>query len=266
MTTGFEVARVDEQMLALVEPMVDQRDVVPDSTPILRLNYVDPIEGCKYEKGAWVLGQVKDEKQILVEQGVEIESLVILAVRNRWSYYVMGGTDKNCSSPYFVTGEWVKGSRYKNDCGVNCGYTAKEADPRCRRQKVLFGVGYTADGSGYDCMAYMQGANYVPFANFYRELTKARGGKKGTKNLPPFMRPVGLSSRREKKGSVTYYVGEFEMGPLFDPEQIQLFQERRDMAALVIDELNANHGYKGEAKVVNPEVEVKPAADADVPF
>ena len=265
-TTGMEVARIDDQMLALAEPMVDVRDTVSDTTPILRLNYVDPIEGSAYEKGAWVLGQVKGENGELIEQGVRIESLVILCVRNRFSYYVQDDTDKNCSSPYHVIGEWVKGNRYRNDCGVNCAYTAKDLNPRCRRQKVLFGIGYTADGSGYECMAFMQGANFVPFSNFYRELTKSRGGKKGTKNIPPFMRPVVLGSRREKKGATTYFVGEYEMGPLFDSEQIQLFQERRNLAAKLIDELNASQGDKGVAKVVNPEVEVKPAAGADVPF
>jgi len=262
-TTGTELVRMDEATLAILGEMVDKDDTTGISIPIAKINYVSVDEGSHYPKGTWVVGQQKDTDGIITEQGKAINALVTLAVRNRFSFYDRKDTSRNCSSCLHKAGDSVRGNKYGNICGSGCQYRAKDLTARCKAQKVILGVAYTHEGEGIDCMSYIQGANYVPFTDYYKKLTKAQA-KGGPRDIPPFSHPTILGTEKQKFDSTVYYVATFTQGPLFDMDKIEAFRVRRDGAKQIINALNAAHAERHDPvpTVVPPEV----SPDADVPF
>lgn len=246
LTPGTEVAVMDEAQAALLAGMVDKDDATGVSIPILKINYVSTEDGSKFPKGTWVIGQQKDSEGNVTEQGKEVKALVILAARNRFSYYNKRDTGANCSSPLHTQGESVKGNHYGNVCGSACPYRAKDLNPRCKAQKVVFGVALTPTGEALDCMAYIQGQTYVPFTDYYKALTKRRV-KAGFVDIPPFCHPTLLSTEKQKYDATVYFNGVFAQGPMFTMEQIKGFEIRRDAAKQVIDRLNQMYGQPRDA-------------------
>jgi len=240
-TPGTELAVMDEAQAAALAGMVDRDDTTGASIPILKINYVSTEEGSKFPKGTWLIGQQKDSEGNITDQGKEVKGLVILAVRNRFSYYNKKNTASNCSSPFHTQGEPVKGNKYHNACGSTCPYRAKDLNPRCKAQKVVFGVAITADGEALDCMAYIQGQSYVPFTDYYKTLTKRRV-KAGFADIPPFCHLTLLASEKQKYDATVYFSGVFTQGPMFTMEQIKGFEVRRDAAKGMIDRLNQMYG------------------------
>lgn len=242
------MARMDDVTAALLTGMVDKDDATGVSIPILKINYVSTEEGSEFPKGTWLVGQQKDSDGNITEQGKEVKALVILAARNRFSYYNKKNAATNCSSAFHTQGEVVRGNKYQNVCGATCPYRAKDLNPRCKAQKVVFGVAITAGGEALDCMAYIQGQSYVPFTDYYKALTKRRV-KAGFVDIPPFCYPTILGSEKQKYDATVYFNGTFAQGPMFTMEQIKGFETRRDMAKQMIDRLNQMYGQPRGAEV-----------------
>jgi hypothetical protein len=204
--------------------------------------------------------------------------LVILKQRDRYSYYDRDDTTRNCASRLHKLGEVIRGNKYGHICGLACPFRAKDISLRCKCQKVVFGVAYTPEEESYPCMAFIQGSTYMPFCDYYRKLTKQRGGKAGTKNLAPFCRPTILGAKKEKYSTNTYYVGTFEMGPKFNDDELKAFAAQRDSVKKLINDMNTAYGERRDPVVVNPPEDELPASavvipdtiddakDADVPF
>lgn len=254
MSEETAIMTLEEKQLAELAGMVAAEDSSKVVIPTLKINYDDE---STFPKGTWVVGQVKNREGVIVEQGQEVKSLIILTVRNRWSYYSQLDTTKNCTSPLHVQGESVRGSKYGHICGNSCPLRAEDANPRCKAQKVVLGVAITADGQAVDCVAYLAGTNYKPFLDYFRDLTKVRA-KAGYVDVPPFTFVTNLlPPKKEKNGSTTYFVAQFERGAMLSMEQIKGFAERREASVAYIERANAALGARIPSA---PEVGHEPAS------
>lgn len=229
---------LNDDFLREAAGMVSAEDVSDvKSLPVLKINYDSD---STYPQGTWVLGQRKKDDAI-IEEGVKVKGLVVLAVRNRYAYYVEDDTTKNCNSPLHMQGDTVFGSNYKQKCGKTCSYRAEGIDPRCQAQKVVFGLALTEDDKLVECVAYLKGSGYMPFAEYIEEMVKVKQGSKFI-TVPTFTFITLLSSKKAKKGTVTYWIPEFTRGPSFTIAQIKSFEEKRRFAQEYIESLNASIG------------------------
>lgn len=233
---GDTALALDDQFLREVAGMASNEDSASiQSLPVLKINY-DP--DSTHPQGAWVVGQKKKDDAI-IEEGELVKGLVILAIRNRYSYYVESDTNKNCNSPLHMQGDTVRGSNYKQICGKGCSKRAEGLDPRCQAQRAVFGLALTEDNKMVECVAYIKGANYMPLTEYVEKMTKIKAGSKMV-TVPTFTFLTQLGSVKKKNGSVVYWVGEYTKGPSFSIEQIRQFEEKRHQVQAYIDSLNAN--------------------------
>ena len=237
MATGKELAVMDEAMLDALAGMADKDDAGGDvkQVPVLKINYDADAD---HPRGAWVVGQQKDQDGNITEQGQLVKGLVILMVRNRFSYYDQKNTKNNCNSPFFRNGEQVHGSNYGYVCGKSCPYREEGRQPRCKAQKVVFGLAVTAKGKMVECIGYMGGASYMPAADYIDQIKKVKV-KGGWQPLPLYTYLALLGSEKKKNAGTTYFEARFKQGPVFKMDQIKAFKEKRDEAAEYIGRINA---------------------------
>lgn len=256
-----DLMTMDDALARELLGMVDKNDTAGASVPILKMNYTGIDDGGTYPKGTWIVGQQKDKEGNVTDQGKGVKAMVILTTRNRYSCYNKKDTSGNCSSKFHNMGEQVRGSKYHNVCGSGCAYRAKDLNPRCKAQKVVFAVALCDDGSAVECMTYIQGETYVPFLDYYKMLTRKKV-KAGFVDIPPFCHATLLGSEKKKYDATTYFVGQFSLGPMFDMEQIKGFESKRGNAQAMIDRINAIYGEGSEGEHHEPARHT----DDDIPF
>lgn len=233
------IAITDDAILAALGGMTrtdDTGDGVGASVPVLKISS-DPDAGLN--PGEWVVGQKKGEDGTIIDQGKRVVGLVILVVRNRFSYYNQRDTKLNCSSPVYLHNDpnFVVGSNLKIPCGKSCPNRAEGLNPRCQAQKVVYGLALTAEGEFVDCICYIKGTGYMPLSDYVKTKFTART-KGGIQELPLFTFLTRLSSTRQKNAGTTYYVPGFERGELFDLANLQRFAKKRDEVLTYIEAMN----------------------------
>jgi hypothetical protein len=233
------VATVNE---ALINAWADKStgedvDAGRNQVPILRINQKDA--DCIHGLGTWVVGLKKDADDNIEDHGHKVRAIVVLAVRNRYSYYDVGDTSKNCSSPLFKNfDEAVYGSRYKQCCtDKSCAMRTKEGNPRCKAQKMVMAVAVTEANELIPCLAYMQGATYMPFANYIGDAKMVKT-KAGYREAPTYAFMTLLGTEKKKNGGVTYWEGTFKRGPFFDVEKFEYFHSKHEEALTYIENVN----------------------------
>lgn len=234
------VATVDEELVKQWESTKTGEDGggSKNQVPILKINQKDA--DCEHGLGSWTVGLKKDADDNIEDHGHKVKAIVVLAVRNRYSYYDQSDKNKNCSSPLFMNfDEDVKGSRYKQDCtSKTCPMRTKEGNPRCKAQKMVLGVAITATNDLIPCCAYMQGATYMPFSNFIGD-AKLVKTKAGYRECPTYAFMTLLGAEKKKNGGVIYWEGTFKRGPFFDLEKYNYFHGKHEEALRYIDQINA---------------------------
>ena len=254
METTTAMALNDEQFRAL-EGMVNKDDGGGDAPqiPVLKINYD---EDSVYDKGVWVVGQMKDQQGVIVDQGSLVNSLVLLTARHRYSYYVQGDPKAACSSPFFIQkpGAKVVGHNYGYVCGKSCPFRAEGRIPRCKAQVAFFVSALTVDNKLIDSIVYLSGSGYMPGADYAKLATsqRVRNQKGQTMELPPFAFLTMLGTEKKKNQGTTYWEPRFTVGTMFkNPEQLQLFNTKREAAYEYIDNINAAITSKSSATKPN---------------
>lgn len=231
------VTGMDTDNLRELAEMFDSEDVggAPARLPVLKINYE---EDCKHAPGVWVVGQEKDQNGELTNDGQAVKGFVVLVVKNRYSLYSQKNPSLNCSSPVF-TNERVRGNNHGHICGKSCPYRDKDADPRCKAQKVAYGVALTESGEYVDCVAYFKGASYMPLMDYLDDVTKLRKGSKYVE-IPPFCYLTLLDTEKRKApGSPRpYYVAVLSKGSGFDMTQIRQWDAKRAQVYDYLDYVN----------------------------
>lgn len=266
--TEEKAIALDDSFLREVAGMTTSEDVGSIQTlPVLKINYdsdsIHPV-------GAWVVGQKKKD-DVIVEEGQLVKGMVILAKRNRYSYYNEADTTKNCNSPLHTQGESVRGSNYRHVCGKGCPYRADGLDPRCQAQIVIYALALTADDKFVDCVSYMKGSNYMPLTEYMEAMVRVKSGSKMI-SVPTYTFLTSLGSAKKKNGSVVYYVGNYTRGPAFAIEQIRGFEKKREQVVNYIDSINAGissegsgHDKPAASTTVNNAAPYAPAAPSEEP-
>ena len=237
MTESKDLMVLDDAMLEHLAGKADKDDAGGEvkQLPVLKINY-DP--DSDHPRGAWVVGQRKDQDGNIVEQGQPVKGFVALLMRNRWSYYNQKNVAENCNSRLYLNGEQVRGNRLGNVCGKTCPMREEGRNPRCKAQKVLFGLAVTADGKMIECISYQSGASYMPTADYIDELKKYKA-KGGYVEIPLYTYLTLLGSKKEKNAGTTYFVSQYKKGPAFGKEQWDAFEVKRSEANEYIERLNA---------------------------
>ena len=205
--------------------------------PIMKI--VQPVssalEPCKHSLGSWVIGLKRNEEGQVEDHGKLIKGFVILAVRNRYSYYDINNTNTNCSTQLFGDDfREAVGNKHKYNCiDKTCPYRMKDGNPKCRAQKVVFGVAITDEGEFIDCQTYVQGSSYMPFSTYVTNMKQVKT-QGGYAEAPTYAFLTLLGSERKVNGQVVYYEGVFKRGPMFSPDKYKMFHEKHlDVVALI---------------------------------
>ena len=246
MSTGTEMIIKDEAMLERIMSFKKKDDVVSDSQriPDLRINYN---EDSKHPLGKWVLGQKTDQDGNLVDDGFLVQNIAILTMRKRFIYFDQDNMKNNCQSNYFVAyDESRKGSKY-GPCDSSCQYRSRDRKSYCRCAIDVFCLAFVGDKS-IECIMRIKGANFMPFEDWVKKAIKIRTSN-GLVEVPPFSFLTHLKeTTKEKNGSVTYYVGNYERGKMFGLENIEKLAVKRDNALVYIDSYNRSHADALENK------------------
>jgi hypothetical protein len=215
MTAGFDV-----DVLKELAGMVDENEAMGNMTkyPTLKINYD---EDSAFPRGTWVVGQKKDEKGIITEQGEQVEAMVVVATRNRRSYYDREDTKKNAGSIL-----WGRGETHNLD-----EYYKKIPDGKKDKfQIVIFAVAITKAKKAVDCVAYLGGSNYMPWSAYFEALTTVKT-EHGKVLIPPFAYVTLLEPiTKERNEGVTFFVAGFKKGPRTAREHWPIYEEKRLMA------------------------------------
>jgi hypothetical protein len=148
----------------------DTGDGVGASVPVLKISSdpdagFNPANGCGTEKGR---GRTSSTRQRVV-------GLVILVVRNRFSYYNQRDTKLNWFQPGLPAQRpnFVVGSNLKIPCGKSCP-TGPRLEPEMSGPKG--GLRPCPDGRGQfvDCICYIKGTGYMPLSDYVKTKFTAR--------------------------------------------------------------------------------------------
>jgi hypothetical protein len=223
MSEETALATLAEADLAALATMAKEASDVggQQSLPVLKFNYADE---SAYPKGCWVVGQKYDsDNGVILDEGHQVKALVVLAVKNGYNLYVETDRSKNCYSAIHNQNETVYGANYGYQCGRTCPHREQGVDPRCKAQKVVYGIAITEGGEMIDCVAYMKGTNYMPFVEYIEKAIKVKNGAKYIE-IPTYAFTTLISSEKVKK----YYVGKYQRGTVFNMDQIKKFKEKRE--------------------------------------
>ncbi len=245
-----DLMTMDAASLAKLQTMANEQEHGSGGVrvPIIRINY-DPES--KIERGAWIIGQEKDNSGNIINEGKRVKGFVILEVKRRYNLYDQLNNDNNCCSPMFDYGEEVRGNKHGYVCGKTCPRRDKETfgAATCKAQYVPFGMAITDDNEAIFARAFIQGASYMPFQE-YLDTAKVFVAEGKSWKLPTYAFMTLLSSKKESNKGTTYFVGQFTRGTLFSMEQIEKFASQLDQTLDVIRDLN-NAMKKGkEVKTV----------------
>lgn len=243
MDDARDLTTMDDAIISAMSRMA-KKDDSDERLPVLKISYDE--EHPEF-RGKWVVGQKKDASGEVIDIGKEVVGFIIIDVYNRYNYYNQADISKNCSSPYHNR-EMVRGTRRGTMCGKTCPDRADDATPRCKAQKVAFGIAITSDKKLIDCVAYIQGKSYMPFDNYYHDVltkikTKTTAGFKTTV-VPPFAFITILGSEKRKNKGTIFYEATFERGTMIDVERMKKYEAKRKE----IDEyvLNINNIIAGK--------------------
>ncbi len=210
----------------VVEDFVEKRDV-------LKINYED----CSIRKGAWVIGQ-KRENGKLVNEGVEVKNFIILNVVYKYYNPLEDGV---CQSHFIKSpSETAEGNRFKFNCKF-CKYRQIEGDKRCKFQMVIFGLAIV-NKELIDCVMYLKGTSFMPVLDFLKSSCKEEvfdGKEKKVFKVPYFSFIVGLNSIEMKNKSVTYFVPEFKKLQYLSEKDLEMIREKVADTEKYIQEWNS---------------------------
>ena len=230
-----ELIKVDEETLAELQAMASDEEQI-NRIPILKINYDAE---SKHERGVWVVGQKKDKEGNITEEGDVVRGIVILEVRNRFNLYNMADASKSCNSSYHPNRTAVNGTKYGFVCGQTCPHRAADAKPRCKAQKVVFGLAITNDNKVVECISYVQGSSYMPLVNHLDFLTKKKV-ESGYVKVPTFAYLTVLGSTKAKNAGTVFWVATFSQGDeMFPIPQQKKFFELQKKVCAYIDDINA---------------------------
>lgn len=237
LATGMTAADLAE--ISAMAKKVDLGTNEGSSLPVLKINY--DVES-KHERGTWVIGQKKGEDGSILDEGEVVTGMVILAVRSRYNLYNQKDPGARCSSPMFTGGATVYGSKPDKHgrpqmCGKSCVHRAADADPRCSAQQVVLGIAITESGRQVDCVAYIKGASYMPFAEYKKTAGTVRV-EGNVFELPICGFVTNLGSEKKRNKGTVYYEATFERGKVFGKDVIKAMLEKAEKVTAIIDRMN----------------------------
>ena len=209
-------------------------DVSPKRLPQLKINYE---EESKNPRGVWVLGQVKKDGKI-VDEGVVVNKMIILNIRNQYNMYVESDITKNCRSPIHKDFVKVIGNNYKNQCGKTCQY---KVDGSCKACKVVYVIVITPENEKKEAVMYIRGASYMPLVEYVRDATKVEmemDGKKIQTSVPLYSIVNLLDSEKDKKGTITYWRAKFTRSQILKRSAVEKLKEQADQLDKDLDRMS----------------------------
>lgn len=196
MTNEIAIQAADLEALAGIA-RESNKGVGNASIPVMKIQYD---EDAKTERGVFVVGQKKNEKGEIEDEGKVVKGFIILAVRDRYSLFDNKNKQNNCSSIMFLRGDRqeIKGHKHGFFCGPECMYRDKSLTNYCKAQKVAFCIAICEDGSMVECVSYWHGNNYMPLADHVeKQLTRVVVNGKPVET-PMFAWVNKYSTRKEK--------------------------------------------------------------------
>lgn len=251
-TTNSAIANIDPTLLAELGDLASQYNegAVSDnkSIPMLKIQMSTEAET---KRGTFVLGQKIDGINV-VNEGIQIDKIIILAMRDRFSYYNLDDKERAkqtaCRSRMFVRHhnmEPIVGNNYGYVCGADCKFRAKDLKTKCSAQHVVFALAIYNDAEGnrveQPCIMYLKGCNFMPITDFLKKAVYLDMGGKQVK-LPIFGFEVKLSTEKKINGSVVYFEIGYERGEIIvtDKERFNAIKAHADDAIKAIDAMNEN--------------------------
>lgn len=217
---------------------------------LLKINYNN---SGKIPVGKWVVGQEFDESGNVVNEGIEVDKIIIAKVRFKNQYFV----DRKlvCSSKFFwFNDKDVIGFKFKNNCDF-CPYRGKDREVRCSRRIVLF-AWYIKDKKLIPCISFLHGDSFMPTMNYLRESSVVKikeEGKDVNYKVPFYSYITVLDSERKKKGSVNYFVAKFTRDKFLAEDELNVVKGKLEEIENYIkqrDEMFENLNF-GEQSEVN---------------
>jgi hypothetical protein len=221
-----------------LEGMAIKHNDTTSRIPILKIN---TDANSKYPVGCWVVGQKKDNKGNIIDHGVKTSRIVILKVRNKYTYRDEKNFSNNCYSPLHKNFEKVQGSKYHNICGKTCPYRNPDLDKRCKANKVILAIAIDDNNekNRIDCMAYVKGDSFMPFVDFEKESTIVKIGDQ-IHNIPFFAFLTSLSSNLvTKPGFKPYYVSVFKRSTFLPQPSIDNLEIKATELDKIVDQINS---------------------------
>jgi hypothetical protein len=216
MSETTALATYDDNMLDLLAGLASPADMVAQSGPdMLKINYD---EDSIHPRGVWLIGQKKKDNAI-IEEGTLVDRVVILAVRNRYSFY---DEDKKV----YINTETFEAGGQPSDKAEVAAKVAKLGG-ELKFQFVLYGLA-VVNGSFKEFVSYLGGSAYTAIKAHLVDLsTIITPTRKITAPLFASLTILG-ECEKKKSGATTFWVPSFKKGPLFTKEQIEYFKSKRD--------------------------------------
>lgn len=239
MTTSTAVAIYDDATLDALAGMASPADIAASAGPdILKINYD---EDSIHPRGVWVLGQKKKDN-VIVEEGVVIDKVILLAARCRYSYY------HEATGDYVNTMVFEAGGQPPDKAEADA--KVAQLGGQLKFQTVLYGLAII-EGGFKEFVSYQGGVAYQPLKAHLQDLSVIITP---TRKIPaPLFAHVTILGEtvKGKKGTITYYTPTFSKGAQITFDQLGYFANKRDEAVNYIAHQNAMASERKE-KVVAP--------------
>jgi len=252
MTAETAVAVYDDAALERLAALANPTDIASQSGPdTLKINYD---EDSIHPRGVWVLGQKKKDN-VITEHGSWVTKIIILTTRYRHSYY-HEPTGEAIGTQLFEVG-----SQPPDKAEVDAKVAALGG--ALKFQTVLIGMALT-EGGLKEFVSYQGGVAYAPLRDHLLAVSTIITPTRVIKGMPLFSHVTILGeSKKDKKGTITFYIPSFEKGPQLTAEQIEFFAGKRAEAYAYIDFTNGRAAER-KAATVAP-VYASPATDLYTP-
>ncbi len=224
------------EMLAELQGLAKPEDMtVGEGGPAtLKINYD---EESMYGTGVWIIGQKKDDNQHIVEEGHKIEQIIILTSRLQYSHY-----DKDNKANCFNTQMYFWGGKAPDQAEFDAKLVSIGKAGEGRFRVVVFALAVLPDGNTVECVMYLGGTSY-PNAKAHLDIFSR-------KNLPHFVAITNLpATSREKNGSRTYFIANFEVGEALysNKEMLHACRDKVEEIGEYVDTLNAKSDFAQSA-------------------
>lgn len=237
MTNEIAIQSTDLEALAGIARETN-KGVGNTSIPVMKIQYD---EDAKTERGVFVVGQKKNEKGEIEDEGKVVKGFIILAVRDRYSLFDNKNKQNNCSSIMFLRGDRkeIRGHKHGHVCGGECPWRDKSLTNYCKAQKVVFAIAICEDGSMVECVSYWHGNNYMPLADHVeKQLTRVVVNGKPVET-PMFAWVNKYSTRKEKNQGTTFWVASLERAGFVGMDRIQKYAETvKNVVEPMIEDMN----------------------------